>query len=226
METAVLGRDSLPTDWSAALAPALAAPRAKELADFLQRERRDRSIYPPEDQVFRALRLTPLKQVRVVLLGQDPYHRAGQANGLCFSVAPTVKLPPSLKNIYHELADDLGQPPPPDGDLQAWARQGVLLLNTVLTVAEGEPLSHRQQGWEEITDAAISAVSKHNVNVVFLLWGKPAQQKKSLIELDKHVVLASAHPSPLSARRGFFGSKPFSRTNAHLQARGYPPIQW
>ena len=197
-----------------------------ELQQFVADERQHHTIYPAADHVFAALQLTPFEQVRVVILGQDPYHDVGQAHGLAFSVLPGVKLPASLRNIFKELKDDLGCPKPAHGCLTPWAKQGVLLLNTVLTVRAHEANSHRGHGWETFTDAVIQALSNRTDPMIFVLWGKPAQTKTKLVDASKHVVLQAAHPSPLSAHAGFFGSKPFSRINQTLQSQGQPSIDW
>ena len=203
-------------------------PYFQALGDFVDGERArfaDR-IYPPEREVFSAFQLTPFDRVRVLLLGQDPYVRAGQAHGLCFSVREKVKPPPSLRNIFKELASDLGCVVPDNGFLVHWARQGVLMLNTILTVRDGEPLSHQSRGWEKFTDAVIHRVSARPARVVFVLWGGPAQKKIALIDTQRHTIVTAAHPSPLSATRGFFGSRPFSAINRALHAAGQPPIDW
>ncbi|MFO1107337.1 MAG: uracil-DNA glycosylase [Amaricoccus sp.] len=195
--------------------------------DFQRAERAaGKRIFPPEPQILRALALTPLAALKVVILGQDPYHGAGQAQGLAFSVAPGSRLPPSLRNIFRELEADLGIPVPSTGDLEPWARQGVLLLNTVLTVEEGRAGSHRGRGWEALTDALIAAASAEAPPSAFLLWGAPAQAKAGLIDPIRHRVLTAPHPSPLSAHRGFFGSRPFSQANAFLAAQGRAPVDW
>jgi len=183
-------------------------------------------VFPPAEQVFSALHLTSYAATRVVLLGQDPYHGAGQAHGLCFSVRRGVKPPPSLHNIFQELRDDLGITPPGHGNLEAWAAQGVLMLNTCLTVRSGAAGSHHGKGWETFTDEVLRAVNDKTERVVFLLWGAPARRKQTLVDTSRHVVIQSAHPSPLSAHSGFFGSKPFSRTNAALEEDGQAPIDW
>jgi len=183
-------------------------------------------VYPPHDEVFSALHLTPYVDTRVLILGQDPYHGPKQAHGLCFSVRRGITIPPSLANIYIELRDDLGIEPPKHGNLEAWAKQGVLLLNTTLTVRGGQAASHAGKGWETFTDEVIKAVNDKDHRVVFILWGSHARKKKALVDTDRHVVIESAHPSPLSARNGFFGSKPFSRTNVALEAVGLDPIDW
>jgi uracil-DNA glycosylase len=216
----------LPDGWRKVLGAETEKPYFAALRAFVDAERERATVHPPEDEVFTALRLTPYDRVRVLLLGQDPYHGPGQAHGLAFSVRPGVRPPPSLVNMLKELRDDLGCPIPGHGSLTAWARQGVLLLNAVLTVREGAPNSHRGKGWETFTDAVIRAVSVRDDPAVFVLWGGYAAKKESLIDAERHVVLKSAHPSPLSARRGFFGSRPYSRINDALAAAGRPPIDW
>ncbi|RKG94514.1 uracil-DNA glycosylase [Corallococcus sp. CA053C] len=218
--------DGLPEDWKKVLHDAIHAPSFKELERFVREERREHTVFPSEADMFSAFRLTPYDDVRVLLLGQDPYHGPKQAHGLAFSVQPGVPPPPSLVNMFKELQSDLGAPRPRDGSLIPWAKQGVLLLNTVLTVRQAQPNSHAKHGWEHFTDAVIRAVSDKTDPVVFLLWGKPAQKKKALIDTKRHVVMEGVHPSPLSASKGFFGSKPFSTTNAALEARGQRPIDW
>ena len=225
------GADELHPSWRAALQAEIDAPEMAALDRFLAAEAAAGvAVYPPADDRFRALALTPLDAVRVVILGQDPYHGAGQAHGLSFSVRPGTRIPPSLTNIYKELEADLGIPRATHGFLEVWARQGVLLLNTVLSVRDGAPASHRGQGWERFTDAVIRAVAERDDPTVFLLWGAHAQQKAGLIAAaapaGRHLVLASAHPSPLSARTGFFGSRPFSRANAFLERNGRGTIDW
>lgn len=215
---------SVPECWRTALADECDASYFAELTKFVQRQRRDHEIFPAEADVFSAFSLTPLDSVRVLILGQDPYHDVGQAHGLSFSVRPDMKIPPSLRNIFKELHSDLGIEPPEHGCLQSWAEQGVLLLNTVLTVRAHEANSHRRRGWEQFTDAVIDAVNAR-AEVAFVLWGKPAEKKAERID-QRHLVLCSPHPSPLSAHRGFFGSKPFSKINALLEARGDEPINW
>ena len=197
-----------------------------ELRQFLKQEYATQKIYPDMYHIFEALEQTPYEKVKVVILGQDPYHGANQAHGLSFSVQPGVRIPPSLQNIYKELQTDLGIPPVNHGYLTSWAQQGVLLLNTVLTVREGQAYSHRGKGWEQLTDTIIQKLNSREKPVVFILWGKPAQQKIAMIDTSKHVIIRSVHPSPLSAHRGFFGSKPFSRTNDALLALGETPIDW
>ena len=183
-------------------------------------------VYPPSDEIFTAFNLTPLSKVKVVILGQDPYHEPGQAHGLSFSVKPGVEIPPSLVNIYKELHEDLGCYIPDNGYLVKWAKQGVLMLNTLLTVRAHQAFSHKGIGWEQFTDAAIEALARQDRPMVFILWGRPAQSKKPMIYNSKHLIIESAHPSPLSAYRGFFGSRPFSRTNEYLKENGLEPIDW
>ena len=192
----------------------------------MSREYRTHRVYPPAEDIFNAFHLTPLEQVKAVILGQDPYHGEGQAQGLCFSVRPGIEIPPSLVNIYRELEEDLGCYIPNNGCLEKWARQGVLLLNTVLTVRAHQANSHREIGWEEFTDAAIRVLADQDRPMVFILWGRPAQMKKAMIHNPAHLVLEAPHPSPLSAFRGFFGSRPFSRTNEYLVKNGLEPIDW
>lgn len=214
------------TDWNPVLKAELDKPYWHELQAFVRAERERTTVYPPPDEVFAALHLTPYASTRVLILGQDPYHGPRQAHGLCFSVRPGVPIPPSLINIYKELRDDLGIEPPNHGNLEAWARQGVLLLNTTLTVRAGQAASHQGKGWETFTDEVITAVNGKDHPVVFILWGSHARKKKALIDTSRHTIIESAHPSPLSASNGFFGSKPFSRTNAALIAAGLEPIDW
>ena len=213
-------------DWLAPLKPEFGKPYYARLYKTVREEYQKYLIYPPADDIFNAFLYTPLSEVKVVILGQDPYHGTGQAHGLCFSVRENVEIPPSLVNIYQELHDDLGCTIPDHGCLTKWARQGVLLLNTVLTVRAHQPYSHRGIGWEEFTDAAIRILNEQDRPIVYILWGRPAQQKKSMLNNPKHLVLEAPHPSPLSAYRGFFGSKPFSKTNAFLEAHGAAPIDW
>ena len=214
------------TDWNPVLREELAAPYWAPLQQFVAEERRRTTVYPPEPEVFAALHTTSFASTRVVILGQDPYHGPGQAHGLCFSVRRDVPIPPSLVNIHRELRDDLGVDPPRHGHLEGWANQGVLLLNTCLTVRAGQAGSHRGKGWERFTDRVIRAVDAKEHPVVFILWGANARSKKALLQLDRHTVLEAPHPSPLSAHQGFFGSRPFSRTNAALEAAGLAPIDW
>jgi uracil-DNA glycosylase len=216
----------LPPSWRPVLGDQLQQPYYLRLAEFLDRERREQTVYPPEPDVFNALKLTPFDDVKVVILGQDPYHDEGQAHGLAFSVRPGVTTPPSLRNIFKELQTDIGCPKPLDGSLVPWAKQGVLLLNAVLTVRSHEPHSHRGKGWEQFTDAAITAVGNKSDPVVFVLWGAPAQKKIPLIDASRKTILKAPHPSPLSAHSGFFGSNPFSAVNAALKASGHDPINW
>lgn len=217
----------LPESWARHLDPEFAAPYMQALRDFLAREKAaHKVIYPHSSNWFRAFELTPLDRVRVVVLGQDPYHGPGQAHGLCFSVRPGVATPPSLQNIYKELAQDVDFTPVNHGFLESWARQGVLLLNSVLTVERGNAGSHRNQGWETFTDRAIQVINEQCSGVVFLLWGSYAQKKASFVDRGKHCVLHAPHPSPLSAHRGFFGKRHFSQTNAFLAERGGQPIDW
>lgn len=215
----------LPASWKS-LEPETRTRSFESLRALLAAEAKRHAIYPPARDVFRALELTPLRSVRVLLLGQDPYHGPGQAEGLCFSVPPGVTPPASLRNIFRELQTDLGMPPPPHGSLVAWAQRGVLLLNAVLTVRAGEPNSHQGRGWELFTDAVIRRVAAKRTRVVFALWGTYAQKKTPLIDTRRHAVVTAAHPSPLSAHRGFLGSRPFSRINAALTEGGREPIDW
>ena len=220
----------LPADldpaWLAALSAETRKPYWDELQRFVASERKLHTVYPPEEDVYNSFRYTPLKQVEVFLLGQDPYPGAGQAHGLCFSVRPGVRLPGSLRNIYQELQNDLGIKPPKHGYLAAWAKRGVLMLNACLTVQADAPNSHAGKGWEKFTDAALKAVNDQKRTIVFLLWGAYAQKKIPLIDQERHIIVKSAHPSPLSAHNGFFGSKPFSKINAALEAAGEKPIDW
>ncbi|WP_426574871.1 uracil-DNA glycosylase [Aquihabitans sp. McL0605] len=214
------------TDWNPVLRGELAKPYWADLQAFVADERRHHQVFPPADEVFVALHRTAYGDVKAVILGQDPYHGPGQAHGLCFSVRPGVPLPPSLRNVYAELATDVGAPTPNHGCLDAWADQGVLLLNTTLTVRAHQAASHQKHGWETFTDQVIRAVDAKDDPVVFILWGAAARRKKELIDRRKHTVIESAHPSPLSAHNGFFGSRPFSRTNEALVAAGRDPIDW
>ena len=214
------------TDWNPILRGELEQPYWKELQAFVAEERQRATVYPPHDQVFAALHLTPYAQTRVLILGQDPYHGPRQAHGLCFSVQHGVGIPPSLANIHAELRDDLGIEPPGHGNLEAWAHQGVLLLNATLTVRAGQAASHQGKGWETFTDQVIRAVNAKSERVVFILWGSSARKKKPLIDVTRHAIVESAHPSPLSAHNGFFGSRPFSRANAALVEAGVEPVDW
>lgn len=218
---------TLPASWQAHLRDEMAQPYFQELMAFVQQEYATRTVYPPSDQLFSAFRAVPFEQVKVVILGQDPYHGKGQANGLAFSVSDGVSVPPSLKNIFQEIAQDLGQPIPTSGNLMRWAEQGVLLLNAILTVVEKTPRSHQNKGWERFTDAVIRILSEQREQLVFLLWGAYAQKKGDLIDRQRgHLILEAAHPSPYSAASGFFGCRHFSQTNAFLESRGLPPIRW
>lgn len=214
------------TEWNPALRGEFDKPYWSELQQFVAEERGRHVVFPEPDEVFAALHLTPLSQVKVLILGQDPYHGPGQAHGLCFSVRKGTPPPPSLQNIFTELHDDLGIDRPTDGDLTRWARQGVLLLNATLTVRAHQAASHQGKGWETFTDEVIRAVNDRPERVVFILWGNSARRKKALIDTDRHVVIESPHPSPLSAHRGFFGSRPFSRANEALVAAGRDPVDW
>ena len=213
-------------DWDAILADEWEKEYYLSLRQFLKREYATRTVYPNMHDIFNALKYTSFAEVKVVIIGQDPYHGPGQAHGLCFSVLPGVEPPPSLKNMFKELSTDVGKPTPPNGDLTAWARQGVLLLNTVLTVRQGQPTSHQGQGWEQFTDRVISELNNKTTPVVFLLWGAHAQRKAQLITNPIHYKLATVHPSPLSAHRGFFGCRHFSKANALLEKHGMMPILW
>jgi uracil-DNA glycosylase len=218
---------SLPQDWQTSLQSALTKGETLALQGFLDAElAAGKTIFPPQDAWFRALELTPLNKVRVVILGQDPYHGPGQAHGLCFSVPPGVRPPPSLSNIYKELGSDLGLPRPPHGFLEHWARQGVLLLNSVLTVEMAKAASHSKKGWEPFTDAIIAQVNDKAEPVVFMLWGAYAHKKAANVDASRHLLLKAAHPSPLSAHNGFLGCKHFSQCNAFLVSNGLPPIDW
>lgn len=219
-------RPQIEPSWKRELRQEFEAPYFEELKAFLLAEKARYRIFPKGKDIFAAYNLTPFEKVKVVILGQDPYHGEGQAHGLAFSVQRGVAHPPSLQNIFKELQDDLGCRVPKDGTLEAWAKQGVLLLNTVLTVRAGEAHSHKAHGWERFTDATIRALSERREHLVFLLWGKPAQSKAALIDARKHCVLMAPHPSPLSAYRGFFGSRPFSRANDCLERFGLDPIAW
>ena len=217
---------AISNDWLAPLTPEFAKPYYRELYKKVKEEYATHMIFPPSNEVFSAFELTPLADVKVVILGQDPYHNVGQAHGLCFSVKPDVEIPPSLVNIYKELHDDLGCYIPNNGYLVKWAKQGVLMLNTVLTVRAHQANSHRGIGWEEFTNSAIRVLNEQDRPIVFILWGSPAQRKKEMLNNPKHLILEAPHPSPLSAYRGFFGSKPFSQTNAFLEKNGLTPIDW
>ncbi|MDR6816855.1 uracil-DNA glycosylase [Neorhizobium sp. 2083] len=217
----------LEESWKHVLGPEFSDPYMHELKRFLVAEKEaGKRIFPKGSEYFRALDLTPLDEVKVVILGQDPYHGFGQAHGLCFSVKPGVRIPPSLVNIYKEMETDLGIPPARHGFLEHWAEQGVLLLNSVLTVEESQAASHQGKGWERFTDAVIRAVNDECDGIVFILWGSYAQKKAAFVDQQRHLVLRSAHPSPLSAHNGFLGSRPFSKANAYLQSIGKDPVDW
>lgn len=213
--------------WNKALQSEFEKPYLVSLMAFLQRKYKSKTaVYPPKEKIFEALNLTPLKKIKAVILGQDPYHQAGQAHGLSFSVQEGTRFPPSLQNILKEFSDCFETSPPRKGDLSPWAKQGVLLLNAVLTVEEGKPNSHEQKGWEIFTDKIIQIVNEEQSGVVFVLWGNYAQKKAGLIDEKKHFVIKAPHPSPLSSYRGFFGSKPFLKINKYLESRGEKPIDW
>ena len=214
------------TDWNPLLRDQFEQPYWKELQAFVRGERDRHEVYPPHDEVFAALHLTPHADTKVLILGQDPYHGPGQAHGLCFSVRRGTEVPPSLVNILTELESDLGCPRPDHGNLEGWARQGVLLLNATLTVRARQAASHQRKGWETFTDEVIRTVAAKPERVVFVLWGASARKKKDLIDRSRHTVIESPHPSPLSAHRGFFGSRPFSRANAALVEAGREPVDW
>lgn len=213
-------------DWLQAIGAEFRKPYYTELFKFVKQEYDTKQVFPPAEDIFNAFHLTPFQDVKVVIIGQDPYHNDGQAHGLCFSVKPEVDIPPSLVNIYQELHDDLDCYIPNNGYLVKWAKQGVLMLNTVLTVRAHMANSHHGKGWEEFTDAAIRALNEKDRPIVFILWGRPAQMKKSMLNNPRHLILEAPHPSPLSAYRGFFGSRPFSKTNAFLAENGLEPIDW
>lgn len=213
-------------DWARVLEDELQKEYYRDLREWLKGEYQTNLTHPPMHDIFNAFHYTAYKDVKVVLLGQDPYHGANQAEGLSFSVKKGVKIPPSLRNMYKELHDDMGCPIPEHGSLVKWAEQGVLLLNTVLTVGDGKAHSHRGKGWEQFTDRVISLLNEREKPVVFLLWGKPAQGKQSLIDSSRHYIVTAPHPSPLSAHRGFFGSRPYSKTNGYLREQGMDAIDW
>lgn len=213
-------------DWDDILEEEMKQPYFQELMNWLDTEYEEHTIYPPRDLLFQAFRLTPYAEVKAVILGQDPYHGAGQAEGMSFSVQPGVKVPPSLRNIYIELKEDVGVETPNHGSLVSWGQHGVLLLNTALTVRAGQPASHRGKGWERFTDAVIRLLNERKEPMVFLLWGNHAAEKQVLINTDHHLVIRSAHPSPFAARKGFFGSRPFSQTNQFLEKHQIEPIDW
>ncbi len=217
----------LEKSWKELLGSELKKTYMSDLRTFLvQEEKAQKTVYPQSQDILAALNLTPFDQVKVVILGQDPYHGPNQAHGLCFSVKPGVKIPPSLVNIFKELKDDLGITPPIHGCLDAWGKQGVLLLNNVLTVEDGKAGSHHLKGWEQFTDKIIELLNEKKENLVFILWGSPAQKKAQKVDSKKHFIIKSVHPSPLSSYRGFFGSKPFSQTNTYLNSKGIKPINW
>ena len=217
---------AIENDWLPAMNAEFKKPYYAELYKFVKEEYSKVAVYPPADEIFSALHLTPLSKVKVVIIGQDPYHNVGQAHGLCFSVRPEVEIPPSLVNIYKELQSDLGCKIPNNGYLVKWAEQGVLLLNTVLTVRAHQANSHQGKGWEQFTDAIIRAVNAEDRPIAYLLWGRPAQSKMSMLDNPKHKVFTAPHPSPLSAHRGFFGCKHFSQANKFLEENGVEPIDW
>ncbi len=227
-KAAVLARVQLEAGWKAALADALTSDSMARLREFLtEQKNQNLTIYPPNNLIFNAFNTTPLDQVKVVILGQDPYHGPRQANGLAFSVQKSIPIPPSLRNIIHELATDTGVRSAGHGDLTSWAEQGVLLLNSVMTVTEGQPTSHQGRGWEDFTDQVIDVVNEKTQNTVFILWGSYAQKKGKRIDSDRHLVLTAAHPSPLAANRGgFFGCRAFTKTNQYLIQHGKQPINW
>lgn len=212
--------------WKDRLKDEFEKPYFQTLTEFVRAEYQTATVYPPGKEIFRAFDVCHFDDVRVVIIGQDPYHGAGQANGLCFSVRENVRIPPSLVNIFKEIEQDLGRPFPPNGDLERWAKQGVLLLNATLTVRASSPGSHQNKGWETFTDAVIRGISEEREGVVFLLWGSYAQKKGEVIDRRKHLVLMSAHPSPFSANRGFLGCKHFSKTNEYLKSKGIAEIEW
>ncbi|RAZ80833.1 uracil-DNA glycosylase [Planococcus halotolerans] len=221
-----MAKKILSNDWQDVVGEEFDKPYYTELREFLKEQYANETVYPPQDEIWSAFEHTAFKDVKVVILGQDPYHGQGQAHGLSFSVKPGVRIPPSLRNIFKELNDDIGCEQPSDGTLTKWADQGVMMLNTVLTVRKGDANSHRGKGWEEFTDEVIRKLSARKEPVIFVLWGKPAQTKKGLIDLERHDVIEAPHPSPFSAKKGFFGSKPFSKVNSLLQKRGEEPIDF
>lgn len=222
MQNSILG-----SSWDKYLGSELSKPYMQELMSFLaSQKKKGKSVFPPEENIFEAFRLTPFEEVKVVIIGQDPYHGKGQAHGLCFSVNKGVKIPPSLVNIFKELKSDLNLEIPPHGNLESWAKQGVLLLNNVLTVEEGAAASHHNKGWELFTDQVITVLNEKKEHLVFILWGSPAQKKAKSVDSKRHLILKSVHPSPLSVYRGFNGSKPFSQTNDFLQSHGLTKIDW
>jgi uracil-DNA glycosylase len=212
--------------WKKRISEEFKKPYFEKLIQFVKEQYATERIYPPGKLIFNAFDKCPMEEVKVVIIGQDPYHGAGQANGLCFSVNDGVPFPPSLRNIFKEIHNDLGKPIPKTGNLERWAKQGVFLLNATLTVKENSPASHQNKGWEEFTDAVIKKINAEKENVVFILWGAYAQKKGAIIDEKKHLVLKSAHPSPFSAERGFFGNKHFSKTNEYLKSKGVKEIDW
>ncbi|HEY3403477.1 MAG TPA: uracil-DNA glycosylase [Ohtaekwangia sp.] len=212
--------------WKSRLTEEFTKPYFQQLADFVKQEYQTQTVYPPGKEIFKAFDACEFDHIKVVIIGQDPYHGPGQANGLCFSVRDGVRMPPSLVNIFKEIREDLGKPIPASGDLERWAKQGVLLLNATLTVRASTAGSHQNKGWESFTDAVIKKVSEEKRNVVFMLWGAYAQKKGEIIDRSKHLVLMSAHPSPFSADRGFFGNKHFSKANEYLKSKGISEIDW
>jgi uracil-DNA glycosylase len=216
----------IPADWRVILENSIKKPSFSQLNTYLENEFKEYTIFPPKAEIFSALKLTPYNKVKVLILGQDPYHDDNQAHGLAFSVRKGIKLPPSLKNIYKELQSDIGCPISSHGYLEEWARQGILMINTVLTVRAHQANSHAKKGWEEFTDAIIQSLNEHSNKIVFVLWGNNAAKKIKLINTEHHYIIKSAHPSPLSAHRGFFGSKPFSKINNFLKSNGKSEINW
>ncbi len=214
------------SSWKSHLSGEFKKPYFSQLIEFIKSDYQHNTVYPPENEIFRAFDSCDFEQLKVVIIGQDPYHGYGQANGLCFSVREGVRIPPSLGNIFKEINKDLGKAIPPSGDLERWAKQGVLLLNATLTVRDSAPGSHQRKGWEIFTEAVIKSISNQKENLVFLLWGAYAQKKGEVIDRNKHLVLISAHPSPFSADRGFFGCKHFSKANAYLKSKGLKEIDW
>ena len=220
-------KDFLPPDWKKKLNDELEKPYFKELLSFVEKEYEEKECFPDRENIFKAFELSPFEKTKVVIIGQDPYHGRGQAHGLCFSVQPHASVPPSLRNIYREIHEDLGKPVPDGGNLKHWAEQGVLMLNATLTVRAGQAGSHSRKGWEKFTDAVIKILSHEKKNLVFLLWGGPAQKKGKSIDASKNLVLTSGHPSPLAANRGYwFGNRHFSKTNQYLVSTGKEPIDW
>ncbi|PPA69704.1 uracil-DNA glycosylase [Jeotgalibacillus proteolyticus] len=216
----------LENDWQPLLKEEFSKPYYQNLREFLKEEYAEKTIFPEMNSIYQALHNTPFSKVKVVILGQDPYHGKGQAQGLSFSVQPGVKIPPSLRNIFKELSEDTGASIPQSGNLEKWSRQGVLLLNTVLTVQEGKANSHQNKGWETLTNEIIRLLGEREQPTVFILWGKPAASKRSLINEDNHCVIVSPHPSPFAARKGFFGSRPFTRANSFLKENGIEEVDW